>query len=548
MIKLTRTITRRPSTRDLVHTTAWPTPCERSVRPRSLVHCSRLLVALLATACGERYEIGELRSAIDDLPVQGLDGLATVVVSGAADADFTASDPTAFDVLVGDIDGDGLDDRLTAGGVSETGDEFLRLTYGAPRDASTGVAVAGETAELFAGPSVNFQPLGDVDGDGFDDLAFGTSTTAFVDLRSEAALDDLRAGWATQRLLLWYGGPRRTGAVDVRADAAVITEAGDANALRLLELELVEGENETPILRRQLSAIALGDIDGDTLADFAFTAEAADPSFQSGAAADTEEGSAAESGAQFATAFVFYGARARPAPERTSSDAAAQLDGIGVSALGDLDGDGAGELVAFTGGPTARLIPGTRERLSGTIALASAGVPVESPMLLAGAVKLGDVDGDAFDDFALVGFPDEGTFPIPFLFYGGPDRARQPISIEFADAAFPFPGSFAALGDWNGDGLDDIIVHYFFTDGGGVLRAEARVLPGRAERYIGQFVSGVELEGNQASELPAEPSDHPDFVFPLGDIDGDGFSDLGFRALDAPHIKFGGPLPFTPPR
>jgi hypothetical protein len=76
------------------------------------------------------------------------------------------------------------------------------------------------------------------------------------------------------------------------------------------------------------------------------------------------------------------------------------------------------------------------------------------------------------------------------------------------------------------------------------VTGEARIIPGTAERYAGSYATTT-LRPDLELRDPDAPSG-PTHIAPVGDIDGDGFSDLALR-MEIPYsarmyIKYGGPL------
>lgn len=130
----------------------------------------------------------------------------------------------------------------------------------------------------------------------------------------------------------------------------------------------------------------------------------------------------------------------------------------------------------------------------------------------AAVVGLGDYDGDGFDDFA-VGAPGArdayifsgGTTTVPTL-----DDALTTISARSSD--FSLGSSLAAIGDYNNDGLADLLVSGQYNDA-------AYVVLGPHSGAVSTSRADAQLVG---------PGDNAigDAIDSAGDFDGDGTSDI----------------------
>ncbi|KKN23081.1 hypothetical protein LCGC14_0908460 [marine sediment metagenome] len=162
------------------------------------------------------------------------------------------------------------------------------------------------------------------------------------------------------------------------------------------------------------------------------------------------------------------------------------------------------------------------------------------------AAALGDLDGDGVTDLA-VGAPlddDGGAFRgavwVLFLNTDGTVKRLQKISntqggfTGTLDNGDYFGSSLAALGDLDGDGLDDLAVGAFLDDDGGNARGAVWVL----------FLDGVtacpgDLDGDGDTDLADLGILLSDFgcTAPgpcVGDLDNDGDTDLADFGCGAP--------------
>ncbi len=173
----------------------------------------------------------------------------------------------------------------------------------------------------------------------------------------------------------------------------------------------------------------------------------------------------------------------------------------------------------------------------------------ESQYDFAGAsvTTAGDVNGDGFDDF-VIGAPNtrgsmgEYSVGTAYVVFGGPDAGGPygyPVFTLLSDLGGFIPGftvrgefeygsfasEMAAAGDFNGDGLADLIVSAPY--------APDAVRSGRSYLVLGRddgFAAELDLEDSPAGVvaiLGEEPNDRSgNSVSAVGDINGDGYADL----------------------
>jgi hypothetical protein len=231
--------------------------------------------------------------------------------------------------------------------------------------------------------------------------------------------------------------------------------------------------------------------------------------------------------------------------------------GLSASSLGDLDGDGIGDLAVGNwgdddGGVNQGAVwilflnwDGTvssEQKISETVG-GFGGVLDPSDLFGVSVSSLGDLDGDLIGDLAVGanrdddGGTDQGAVWILFLNTDGTVKSAQKISETvggFGGILDPFDffgNSVSSLGDLNGDGIGDLAVGAHADDDGGIDQGAVWILfldsdgTVSSEQKISETVGGfggvldpVDLFGLSGSSL--------------GDLDGDGIGDLAVGAPD----------------
>ena len=156
---------------------------------------------------------------------------------------------------------------------------------------------------------------------------------------------------------------------------------------------------------------------------------------------------------------------------------------------------------------------------------------------------LGDINGDGFDDFALM---HEGA--VEFMF-GSRERLHGELAAETAGVTWRHPGvpedtgipaelMVSSAGDWNGDGLDDLLVRAAMSEplvdpDFGFVASESNqlVLGARGAWRSAEWQPSWSVAEFGFETVETGSEDNPtliDAMLPLGggDIDGDGRDDL----------------------
>src|SRR5262245_19458329 len=298
------------------------------------------------------------------------------------------------------------------------------------------------------------------------------------------------------------------------------------------------------------SVAALGDLDGDGTGDLAV-----------GAPNDDDGGPD-----QGAVWILFLDPDGTVTSETKISETAgsfggvldpAEFFGFSVDALGDLDGDGTGELaVGAVGDDDGGLRQGAVWILflnpDGTVAIETkiseteggfGGVLDDSDGFGASVAALGDLDGDGTGDLALGAWGDDdgggldrGAVWILFLNPDGTVASEAKISATaggFGGALDPFDAfgvSVAALADLDGDGTGELVVGACADDGGGNQHGAVWVLFLNPDGTVASETKVSETAGGFGGVL--DPSDLFGIsMAALGDLDGDGTGELAVGAF-----------------
>lgn len=343
----------------------------------------------------------------------------TVVLEGTQDGGALGSSVDS----AGDVNSDGFDDLIAGAPLADvtTGETTLMdaglavLHYGSasgPADAGAVFLLGAEQGESFGSAVAG---IGDVNGDGYDDVAVAANDSGLADTGRVAVYHGSAAGLAT------------TPAFEVAG--AVGEEFGRS----------IDG----------------GDVNGDGFADLIVGASYADNG-------ETDEG----------TATVYYGSAAGLSTTGSTLLEVNQADarfGQSVAFAGDTNGDGFGDVIV--GAPmyddgeadegAAFLFLGTATGLSTT---ASWTYQCNQAGAMCGAAVAGngDLNGDGFAD-VVVGAPGYvvGEQPVGQVtaFLGGSGGlAVSGTLVTGTLANGGFGGAVALVPDTNGDGFDDLLI------------------------------------------------------------------------------------------
>ncbi len=450
----------------------------------------------------------------------------------------------------GDVNGDGYSDVLVGtpygnfnGGVANG---QVSLYVGSPTGPSIAAGAILEHDQANAMFGAALASVGDVNGDGFQDLAIGAPQydgghvdegAAFVFLGSSTGLVTVPAWTAEGEQDSAHFGAALAGARDVNGDGycdLVVGAPGwDGDSLDVGEARVYGGSlvGVSPVPMWSAFGTAAGahfgsavsgtgDVDGDGFADVAV-------------GAPDENASAVRDG----RVSLFAGTPDGVSALATwSADGGADSIGFGsaLAGAGDVNGDGFADLVA--GAPrdngaaaqagAVRLYLGSLGGLSSSPAWTAQGAEAGAQLgsVLAAA---GDVDGDGLGDLAC-GTPlaPSGGYQrgAAYVFRGDAIAGLQPSPswsvMGIADSART--GAALAAGDIDGDGASDLAVG---------LPGYTNVQPGegRVQVYFGALVTGLADTSAWGAESNAAGAQFGG-ACAMGDVNGDGYADLDIGA------------------
>jgi Ca2+-binding RTX toxin-like protein len=457
---------------------------------------------------------------------------------------FEATSSYAVQVTADDVTVGGTPDAtsalfsVTVTNLYELGEDIDLATL----SSSQGFRILGADAGDQSGVSVS--AAGDVNGDGFGDLIIGAY---------RAATAGNSKGNAGESYVI-FG--KSTGLADI--DLAALTAV---QGFRIFGADAFDGSGR--------SVSSAGDMNGDGFADLIVGAYGA-------AAAGNAKGNAGES-------YVIFGRNAGIADIDLATFTAAQgfrifgadaydRSGWSVSAAGDVNGDGFGDVIvgAISANSAGNAKPSAGEsyvifgKSTGLADIDLATLTTAQGFRILGAdaydgsswsvFAAGDVNGDGLDDVIIgarqanaagnakssagesyVIFGQTGGFTDIDLVTLTPAQGFRMFGAEPFDQS---GWSVSAAGDVNGDGFGDVIVGAISADAAGnskPVAGESYVIFGQADGF-----SDIDLATLTATQgfriLGADAGDESGWsVSSAGDVNGDGFDDLmvGARSADA---------------
>jgi len=447
----------------------------------------------------------------------------------------------------GDINADGYDDVLL-GGTNSPASGSVWTLFGSPSGLPTFVSTPGliQFNANFRMDAYNFGSgfgaacftAGDVNGDGYADVAVGAPTedTYGVDAGLAWIFKGGPAGPDTTQKL-WF----ETGAPGSRFGQR-IEPAGDHNGdgrpdqLVAMNgsLAVVTGYAGSAFIFQNLSydpaSVSFGtagDVNGDGLSD----ALVGDFDYTNG---QVQEG----------RLLIHYGKADPPATSHAWERSSAATDpGLGwsVTSIGDVNGDGLDDVAVGSpfeddgfGGSSNGLV----QVFYGNPAGLSTGGPnwftfgSSGDYLGVSVAGAGDINGDGYADMVAGAHQYQTGNGKALVWYGGPGGLPGSPSVTLLGTRFgdTFGGAVASAGDVNGDGYGDVIV-------GAPFEEDLSVLPsplndeGIARVYLGG-AAGLSASPAWSDRGGQADMHYGSTVASIGDANGDGASDVVVGAPD----------------
>ncbi|MEI7965906.1 MAG: integrin alpha, partial [Chitinophagaceae bacterium] len=291
------------------------------------------------------------------------------------------------------------------------------------------------------------------------------------------------------------------------------------------------GESNQASANMGWSVSSAGDVNGDGYSDVIVGVYAYDdPQVDEGAA------------------FIYYGSATgiNPAsPVILEANQAGANFGISVAMAGDVNGDGYSDVVV--GAPFYS--NGQASEGAAFIYLGSAAGIITTPATILdndqsnswmgySVASAGDINGDGYSD-VIVGayyYDDGDTDEGAAFLYLGSAAGINPLlftKLECNQASALMGYTVASAGDVNGDGYSDVVVGAYDYDSGQTDEGAAFVYYGSASGI--NTVAATMVQSDQAFAHMGSS------VMGLGDVNGDGYSDIGVGAYyyDHPEIEEG---------
>ena len=379
---------------------------------------------------------------------------------------------------IGDINGDGYDDLLVGASSAHNGTGMVFLYTGSATGLSTEAVatILGENPNEYFGDKI--AAAGDVNGDGYDDALIGAGGYYNGNSRGRVSLFTGSPSGLTGPAVAWTG--------------------------------------EYLYVDFGFSIDGAGDVNGDGYDDVVI-----------GAFGYTNNNMRGK-------CYVYYGSENGPgvAPDWTmEGETAFDKLGYSVAGVGDVNNDGYDDVVlgayAYSGGDDrgkGYLYLGDAGGLSSNVTSTGEGVS-SGDSFMRDCAGVGDINGDGYDDVIVSAprfdnYEDRGCV---YLFLGQADgdifaSTNWTITGENADDSF---GEFlTGVGDVNADGYDDFLV--------GAPDYPSEAYYGRAYLYFGNTSGAPTLAWADTGEHSDD--EYGKMVAALGDVNGDGYNDIAVGA------------------
>ncbi|MDH5546946.1 MAG: tandem-95 repeat protein [Gammaproteobacteria bacterium] len=409
-------------------------------------------------------------------------GLSTVA-DWSAESDYAGAQMGRTVASAGDVNGDGFSDIIVGAPFYNqvvTNDGRAYVYYGSADGPASASSWTVDSNQGTANLGISVASAGDVNGDGYEDIAIGAST--FDNGQTDEG-----------RVFVYHGA---AGGPSTTADWTAESDQASANF--------------------GVSLASAGDVNGDGYADLVVGANLYDNG-------ESDEG----------RAFVYYGSGtglSATADWTMESNQASANYGISVNSAGDVNGDGYADVIVGANlydngqasegaafiyyGATTGLSTFTDWQVESNSISAEFGISVASA---------GDVNGDGFDDVVIGankftnGQTAEGG---AFVYHGSVSGVATSAnwSFESNQANAELGVSVASAGDVNGDGYADLAVGANLYDSGQTDEGVVLVFHGSG--------TGLNTSANWTGQINQANANYGISVASAGDINGDKYSDL----------------------
>lgn len=432
--------------------------------------------------------------------------------------------------IVGDLDGDGIDDLVLVDGGAEAEAKIYEDVNGAAyifygREVFKRETRVVDADAILRGVSTHATAFCDFDGDGLHDLAFN----------GECKYPGVTPEGYCMGFRLVYGSTERFSGQQMSTSVGV---------------DITYPSQPGPGFE-SLGVTCAGDVNGDGLDDLLFETR-------------TDSSSAYCRG----HAYLLYGRQERLSGEFSLDDADAVFEGsgdgyyvqVGAKGAGDVDGDGYSDLlVPFEKedtepgyGRSIGLYYGGQS-LIGRISPSDSDARINLDFIWVQLVGLGDLDGDGADDFGTTGQWDA------VVIYGSAERFSGVLTdddVDFVIKPEGAPSYLAALasGDVDSDGQLDLLVGDPQQNAEGMQSGALYLLLGESARFSGRSSLGRSnalLYGKGSQEAQGGLGESLGYgTASGGDVNGDGYQDVLVGAIGniigdefggAVYLIFGGP-------